>query len=485
MEETGEYDLESLFIRLGDAIDSVGAERVVLDTIEALFEGLNNAAILRSELRRLFRWLKMKGVTAIITGERGDKSITRFGLEEYVADCVIVLDHRVDGQMATRRLRIVKYRGSSHGTSEYPFLIDNQGISVLPITSLGLSHEASSERVSSGMPGLDDLMDGQGFFRASTILVSGTAGTGKSSIAGHFAHAATARNERCVWFAFEESPSQIARNMRSIGLDLAPAISNGLLRIHADRPTVYGLEMHLAVMHRLILEFRPHVVVDPVSCFEALGSLSEVKALLVRLIDLLKQRGITSLFTSLTASDSSLESMDVGVSSLMDSWLLLRDIESGAERNRILHILKSRGMAHSNQVREFLLTARGIALRNVYAGPSGDLVLGSARSERDAQDRALADARETEVAGSERALARRRRALDAQIAALRAAFEEEQSEGNVLLTQDLARDRHLNESGARMLTARQSAHVPATVNTPSGTDHKTSKASHRPAGNRP
>ena len=439
IEETGEYDLEALFIRLGYAIDSIGAKRVVLDTVEALFSGLTNTAILRAELRRMFRWLKNRGVTAVITGERGESSLTRYGLEEYVADCVIMLDHRVDGQMATRRLRIVKYRGSQHGTSEYPFLIDTHGISILPITSLGLTHEASTARISSGVAGLDAMMENKGFYVGASVLVSGTAGTGKSSLAAHFARATAARGERCLWFAFEESSQQITRNMRSIGIDLAPLVERGLLRIHADRPTVFGIEMHLVTIHRIVTEFRPTVViVDPVSNFLALGSITEVKALLTRLIDYFKQHGITAMFTSLTTGGESLEATEVGVSSLMDTWLVMRDVESGAERNRVMHLLKSRGMAHSNQMREFRMGPDGIELRDVYTGPSGDLLLGSARLERDAQELREATAREHSVERQRQALERRRRAVDSRIASLREAFEVEQGDATASLAEEQA-----------------------------------------------
>ena len=448
IEETGEYDLEGLFIRLGHAIDGIGAKRVVLDTVEALFSGLSNTAILRAELRRLFRWLKAGGVTAIVTGERGEAGLTRCGLEEYVADCVIMLDHRVDGQMATRRLRIVKYRGSTHGTSEYPFLIDEGGISIVPITSMGLKHEAATERVSTGIPRLDAMMGGRGYYRASSVLVSGTAGTGKTSLAAHFAQAAAARGERCLWFAFEESSSQIIRNMRSIGIDLEPAVRRGTLRVHAERPTMFGLEMHLVTIHKLVDQFRPRVVIlDPVTNFAALGSEAEVRAMLTRLIDFFKMRQVTALFTSLTAGDSGLEATDVGVSSLMDTWLLLRDVQNGAERNRVLHLQKSRGMAHSNQVREFLLTDHGAELRDVCVGPSGVLLTGSARVVLEAQERAQALVREQEAGGRNRDLERRRQAMEARIASLRAEYEVEQAQAAKLREEDqmrtgvLARDR--------------------------------------------
>ncbi|HEY9246317.1 MAG TPA: circadian clock protein KaiC, partial [Candidatus Methanoperedens sp.] len=349
IEETGEYDLEGLFIRLNHAIDSIGANRVVLDTIESLYSGLSNEGILRAELRRLFRWLKEKCVTAIVTGERGENMLTRHGLEEYVSDCVILLDNRVEGQISTRHLRIIKYRGSSHGTNEYPFLIDERGISVLPITSLGLQHDVSTERISSGIPRLDIMLGGEGYYRGSSILISGTAGTGKTSLAASFANAACSRGERCLYFAFEESASQLTRNMRSIGIDLEPWLEQGLLDIFAVRPTIYGLEMHLVKMYKLINEFKPEVVImDPVTNLISIGSETEVKSMLSRLIDFLKASHITALFTNLSHAGGavSLEQTEFGISSLMDTWILLRDIELGGERNRGLYILKSRGMAH-------------------------------------------------------------------------------------------------------------------------------------------
>ena len=382
IEETGEYDLEGLFVRLNHAIDSVGAKRVVLDTIETLFSGLSNLSILRAELRRLFRWLKNKGVTTVVTGERGEGQLTRHGLEEYVSDCVIFLDHRVIDQVSTRRVRIVKYRGTTHGTNEYPFLIDEDGISVLPITSLALQHEASDERISTGIPGLDNMLGGTGYFRGSSILISGTAGTGKTSVAAQFALASCARGERCLYFAFEESPDQIVRNMRSIGLNLKLWVKKGLLRFHATRPTFYGMEMHLAIFHKLVLEFDPQVVIfDPISSLTQAGSRRDSASMVTRLVDFLKVERITVLLTNLTSGDQALEKTDIDISSTVDTWLLLRDIEIGGERNRAVSILKSRGMAHSNQVREFLFTNRGIKLPDVYRGPEG-ILTGSARQFR-------------------------------------------------------------------------------------------------------
>jgi circadian clock protein KaiC len=362
-QEAGEYDLDGLFIRLGHAIDSIGAKRVALDTVEVLFSALPNHGILRAELQRLFRWLKDKGVSAVITAERGDGMMTRFGLEEYVADCVILLDHRVTEQMSTRRLRIVKYRGTLHGTNEYPFLITEKGISVLPITSLGLDHKASSERVSTGVQELDEMLGGQGYYRGSTILLSGTAGTGKSSLAAAFVDAACQRGERCLYFAFEESADQILRNMRSIGIDLAAHLKKGLLEFHVARPTVYGLEMHLVTMYDLINQFKPTIVIlDPITDFFAVGSLGEVKAAITRIIDFLKMKQITAMFTSYTTEDEGFDQTVVGVSSLIDTWISLRNLENNGERHRGLFVLKSRGMPHSRQIRSFELTDEGIKL---------------------------------------------------------------------------------------------------------------------------
>ena len=379
IEETGEYDLGGLFIRLNEAINSIGAKRVVLDTIEVLFAGLSNHAIVRAELRRLFRWLKDKGVTALITAEQGAGALSRYGLEEYVADCVITLDQRVTDQIATRRLRIVKYRGTAHGTNEYPFLITKDGVSVMPVTSMGLEHEASKQRITSGIPRLDTLLGGHGYYRGSSVLVSGGAGTGKTTLAAAFAAGTCQRGERCLYVAFEESSSQILRNMRSVGIDLEPYVKKGLLQFRALRPTAQGLESHLADMHDRIAAFRPAVVVvDPLTNLSSVGTRLDVTATLSRLIDYLKANHITMLATSLIGGGDNAEQSEVGVSSLMDTWLLVRNLEANGERNRGLYILKSRGMAHSNQVREFVLSGKGIHLLDVYTG-SGMVLTGSAR----------------------------------------------------------------------------------------------------------
>jgi circadian clock protein KaiC len=455
IEETGEYDLEGLFIRLGHAIDSIGAKRVALDTLETLFGGLSNEAILRSELRRLFRWLKDKGVTAIITGERGDGSITRQGLEEYVSDCVIVLDHRVNENLSTRRLRIVKYRGTVHGNNEYPFLIDETGISVLPITSMGLTYTASEERISTGVPRLDAMLGGQGLYRGSSVLVSGTAGTGKTSLAGHIADATCARGERCLYLAFEESESQMVRNMRSIGLDLDRWIKKGLLRFHATRPTSHGLEAHLSALHKLVNEFEPKVViVDPITNFLRAGTESEAEAMVMRLIDFLKARQITAVFTSLTHGGGIQEVSQAGISSLIDTWLLLRDIELGGERNRGMYILKSRGMPHSNQIREFVLTEQGIELKDVYVGPEGVLT-GSMRLAQESRERATAVSRQQEIERRQRDLDRKRQTLEAQIAAQRGQFEAEQDELKLLIEQEKAAAEFVRQNADVMATSRK------------------------------
>ncbi len=363
IEETGEYDLEALFVRIGLSLDTIGAKRIVLDSIEALFSGLSNEMILRAELRRLFNWLKDKGVTAVITAEQGVGTFTRHGLEEYVSDAVVFLDHRIENQLSTRRLRVVKYRGSAHGTNEYPFLISKEGFEVLPITSLGLQHEASTERISTGVPRLDTMMGGQGYYRGSTILISGAAGSGKTSLASHFALAACQRGEKCLYFAYEESESQVKRNMRSIGLDLEPYVQKGLLRYEASRPATHGLEMHLALLHEAVERLQPEVVViDPVSDLLSAGSYEQVKAMITRLIDFLKARQITTLMTSLTTGGAQLEESGLGISSLIDTWIMVRDLETNGERTRGMFILKSRGMAHSNQIRSFLLTDHGIKL---------------------------------------------------------------------------------------------------------------------------
>jgi circadian clock protein KaiC len=456
IEETGEYDLEGLFIRLGQAIDSIGAKRVVLDTIESLFAGLPNPLILRAELRRLFRWLKDKGVTAIITAERGDGALTRQGLEEYVSDCVIVLDHRVSEQTSSRRLRVVKYRGSTHGTNEYPFLIDEDGLSVLPVTSLALQHVVSSERVSTGVARLDAMLGGKGYYRGSSVLISGTAGTGKSSFAAHFADAACRRGERVLYFAFEESPSQIMRNMRSIGIHLQPWVNKGLLRFHAQRPSFAGLETHLAMKHRLINSFKPQaVILDPLTSFVVGDNEIGVQSMLTRLLDFLKTKQITGLFTSLISSGRMLEQGQGGaMSSLIDTWLLLRAVDSGGERNRGLAVLKSRGMAHSNQIREFLLTDRGAELRDVYVGASGVLT-GSARLTQEAQDQAVQILQKQEIERRQIELKRTQQALEAHIAALHAEFEVKKTESLRITGQEQAQGAQLAQGRLEMGLSRE------------------------------
>jgi circadian clock protein KaiC len=452
IEESGDWDLEALFVRLDYAIKKVGAKRVVLDTIEALFSGLTNQAVLRAEIRRLFGWLKNKGLTAVITGERGEGQLTRYGIEEYVSDCVILLDNRVLDQVTTRRLRVVKYRGSSHGTNEYPFLIDESGISVLPITSAGLQHEVSSEIVPTGVYGLDQMFGLGGFYRGSSVLVSGLAGTGKSTFGALFADAMCERNERCLYFAFEESSDQIVRNMKSAGLNLQKHIDGKLLRFESARPSLYGLEMHLARMNRDIEEFRPlAVVVDPISAFR--GVQSEIHATLLRLADMCKSRGITAIFSSLSLAEDHTTEADRGVSSLMDTWISLTDVEASGERNRILYVLKSRGMSHSNQMREYLLTDSGIKLIDPYVGPRGVLT-GAARLAQEAQERDEHSLRMQATERRRRELDRRRAGVERQIAEMRAALDAEESEVAMLLQQEDARESAFTSDRAAMASKR-------------------------------
>ncbi|MFP4103680.1 circadian clock protein KaiC [Coleofasciculus sp.] len=443
IQETGEYDLEALFIRLGYAIDSINAKRVVLDTLEVLFAGLQNNAIVRSELRRLFLWLKEKGVTAIITGESGQNTLTRQGLEEYVSDCVIFLNQRIINELATRRLHIIKYRGSRHGTNEYPFLIEEDGISVLPLTSVGLDYQVSNERISTGVERLDTMLGGEGYFRGSSVLISGTAGTGKSSLCAHFANATCLRGERCLYFAFEESASQIIRNMRSIGINLEPSIQKGLLKIQAMRPTFYGLETHLVKIHRFINEFKPTVVIiDPISNLTDIGNYMQIKSFMMRLVDFFKTHQITTVLTHLNLGGNPLEQTDIGISSLMDTWLLLRDDESSGERNRLLYILKSRGMKHSHQVREFRLTDTGVQLVDVYLGASG-VMAGTARTIQEAQEKAEALVRRQTIERKQHEIERKRQIMAVQIQALQAEFETQKEEIEQMIQQEKLREKTL------------------------------------------
>jgi circadian clock protein KaiC len=423
-EETGEWDLEGLMLRLGAGIDAVGAKRVVLDTIETLFGAFSNTSVLRAELSRLFGWLKDRGVTAVVTGERGDGTLTRHGIEEYVSDCVIVLDHRVTEQTSTRRLRILKYRGSLHGTNEYPFLIGESGVSVLPITSPGLLNSASTERTSTGVTRLDAMLGNGGFYKGSTVLVNGTAGTGKSTLAAQFCDATCAQGDRALYFAFGESEAEIVRNMASVGIDLRRWVEAGLLEFRCFRPSILGLEAHLFAMQKSVDAFDPAVVVmDPVSDLLRIGSGADVSAMLTRQVDFLKAKGVTALFTSLT-SDAEPTQADQQIASLVDTWLLLKTMEGNGEHNRVLYVLKSRGMAHSNQIREFLLTDQGIELADVYVGPQGVLT-GSARQAQEAQERSDGTARLEDLEQRRVNLERRRESVEAQTAALWREFEDE------------------------------------------------------------
>jgi circadian clock protein KaiC len=443
--EAGDYDLEGLFLRLELAVDQVGAKRIVLDTIESLFSAFSNPAILRAEIRRLFDWLKTKDLTAVITGERGDGTLTRQGLEEYVSDCVILLDHRVDNQISTRRLRIVKYRGTAHGTNEYPFLIDQDGFSVLPVSSLGLNHMVFEERISTGVPDLDAMLTGEGFYRGSSVLITGVAGSGKSTLAAMMINAACQRGERALYLSFEESEQQTVRNMRSVGTDLSRWLAGGMLRYIAARPTFYSLEMHLAIMLREVSRFKPQLVVlDPISAFTGSGDHLEVQSMLLRMVDYLKSHGITAIFTHLSHSQQRETETDAGLSSLMDAWILLLNREANGEFNRELYLLKARGIPHSNQVREFVMSEHGIQLLAPYMGEAGALT-GSARRNEEARERRAEVDRRAEVAQAQEQVEQRKRKALAQIEALKADIDADDAE---LARLTKAEDIYLKQSEA-------------------------------------
>jgi circadian clock protein KaiC len=455
IEETGEYNLEGLFVRLDHAISMVKAKRVVLDTIEALFSGLSNTGILRAELRRLFYWLKNRGVTTVITGERGKDNLTRHGLEEYVADCVILLDHTVNDHISTRRMRIVKYRGSVHCTDEYPFLIDENGISVLPITSLKLDHEVSGERITTGVARLDAMLGGKGIYRGTSVLISGTSGTGKSTLAATFALSCCKRGEKVLYFAFEEAANQVVRNMRSVGINLEACLKEGNLRIEASRPTAWGLELHLASMHKAINRFKPDaIVIDPISNLTTVGSENEVRSMLVRLIDFIKAHQITGVFTDLITGDFK-EGTDVGVSSLMDTWILLKSIEINGERNRGIYVLKARGIAHSNQIREFRLTSKGIDIIDVYNGPAGVLT-GTARIAQEATEKAEALIRKQEYERLQAEVERKRKILASRVSVLTARFHAEKADLLRSIEEQKLREKVLAEDTEKIARMRKS-----------------------------
>jgi circadian clock protein KaiC len=455
IQETGEYDLEALFVRLGYAIDRIQAKRVVLDTLEVLFGGLSKEAIVRAEIRRLFLWLKSKGVTAVITAESGEHTITRHGLEEYVSDCVIFLDRRITNELSTRRLNIVKYRGSRHGANEYPFLIEDNGISILPLTSVELNYAVSSERISTGIDRLDTMLGGEGYFRGSSILISGTAGTGKSSLCAQLAAATCQRGEKCLYIAFEEAPNQIIRNMNSIVIYLSPLVTGGLLQFHALRPTLYGLEMHLVQVHQLVAQFQPAIAIfDPISSLDSAGTIPQVKSFMMRLIDFLKSKQITAILTNLVSGGNPLEHTEIGVSSLMDTWLMLKDLETNGERNRLIYVLKSRGMAHSNQVREFKLTNKGVQLVDVYLG-SGSVLAGTARAIQEAEEQAALLLKRQEIDRKQREIERKRILMEAQITALRNEFEAEQQELERIIEQEQLQETTILEDRQARSQLRQ------------------------------
>jgi circadian clock protein KaiC len=456
IEETGEYDLEALFIRLQNAVETIGAKRVMFDTVEALFTGFANPGILRAEFRRLFRWLKDRGLTTVLTAERGEGTLTRQGLEEYVSDCVILLDHRIKDQISARRMRIVKYRGTKHGADEYPFLIDERGMSVLPITALQLGHGVSNERVSSGVPDLDEMLEGQGYFRGSTVLLSGTAGSGKTTLAASFADATCRKGERCLYIDFEESPNQVARNMKSVGIDLEPWSKKGLLFHEAWRPTQFGIEMHLLRIHKLIEEVKPQaVILDPITNLVSSSSEKEVYSMLLRLIDAMKGSGITAVFVSLTSGGATLEGTHVGISSLTDTWILLRDIELNGERNRCLYVLKSRGMAHSNQLREFVMTDDGIQLVPAYIG-AGGVLTGSSRVAQEAKEKADALLRQQDAQNRQQQFNRKRLALQAQLESLQAELADLDREATETGLEERQRVTELKLDRERMAESRGS-----------------------------
>ncbi len=471
IQETGDYDLEGLFIRLEHAVSTVGAKRVMLDTLEALFSGFANPGILRAEIRRLFRWLKDRQLTTVITAEKGEGTLTRYGLEEYVSDCVILLDHRIEEQISTRRMRIVKYRGTSHRADEYPFLIDESGLSVLPVTSLELRHNAPTERVSTGIADLDVMLEGKGFYRGSSTLVSGTSGSGKTTLSISFAEASCRRGERSLYVGFEESADQVVRNAKSVGIDLEPSLRSGNFSYHAWRPTQYGMEMHLLRIHKLVEEVNPQIVViDPITNLIASGGRKEVHSMLMRLLDMLKERQITALFTSLTQPDGNLEKTEVGISSLMDTWILLRDVELNGERNRCMYVLKSRGMAHSNQVREFLLTSHGIKLLPAYVGDGGVLT-GSSRVAQEARDQAETMNRDFAVQRRRQELDHKRSVIEAQIKALQAELAVEENQIQQQLREESERQqrqRNFHEALSRMRRADDSENREAQKNTNGG-----------------
>ena len=363
IQATGKYDIEGLFIRIEMAIEKVKAKRIVLDALDTLFIGLDSQ-ILRSEIKRLFFWLKEKKVTAIITSEVGDIFLTRLGFEEVVADCVIELNNRLNNQISTRRLRIVKYRGSYHSTNEYPFMIDHKGITIFPIISEAPQIIVSNERISSGIKQIDEMLDGRGFYVGSSILVSGSAGTGKSSIAASFIKDVCEKKGTALYCAFEEAPNQIKRNMASIGIFLEPYEKSGNLHFYYSRPTLQTLELHFIAIKKLIKQINPSVVIlDPITNLMIENINSDIRTMLTRFVDYLKMEQITVLLTAtLTVSSLELIQSNEGISSMVDTCIMIQEKNIIDSRRRTLYIMKSRGICNSKKEVEFIITSEGISI---------------------------------------------------------------------------------------------------------------------------
>lgn len=452
--QSGDYTLEALFIRFEQVITSIAVKRVTLDTLDSIFASLGNTPVLRAEIYRLFNWLKQKNITSLVTSEAGITTLSRNGLEEYISDCVISLRTNIVSEVLTRFLRVVKYRGSKHGTNEYPFLITDIGINLFPITSNYLNNIVSTEFVSTGVKELDEMMDNKGYYRGSTVLVTGTAGTGKSSLAAVFSNSICQTGERCIYFTFEEMINQILRNMSSVNLNLQQWIDKDLLKFYAYRSPTYGLETHLLTIQNVIKEFKPHaVIIDPITNFDLIGTELEIKSMMTRLIDFLKAQQITALFTSLATTIDPREQTEIGISSLIDSWLVLQNLEQAGERTRGITILKSRGIAHSNQIREFIITSNGIKLEKIYVGPNG-ILTGSARLDQEEQEKLHLLLQEKETLRRKKLLEHKKALLEAKIMALKSEFDADVEEIESLIMKEEIQNKRILETRSAMAKRR-------------------------------
>ena len=425
MRTVGDYDLSALILRVKGAIKKVNARRVVIDGINNLLSTFDDERIIRSDLLRLIREIKEVNATIFITGERGHDSWSKMGFEEYLADGLMHLDNRTDGNYQTREIQVVKCRGINHYTGKSPFIINSEGMSIRPLITADFDYKVLKSRVSTGIADIDNMLGGKGLYRGSTVYITGPSGAGKTSISSSFANGACSRGERALFLAFEESSDQIIRNMKSIGLSLDKWVNEKLLYFYTARATTNSLEGHLDNIMTMVREVEPTcVVLDPISAFRPIANENETKLMLIRLNDYLRARKITTVFTALSSDGEYSEHADVQLSSIADTWIVVRIMDYKGERNNVMQLMKSRGMSHSRQMKEMYFTGNGLKLQNVYQGPEGVLT-GAARIGQEKYEK-LKEARNViEIDKNRKKIERKKSLLEASIEALKHEYEEE------------------------------------------------------------